>query len=98
MNPRQDAAWLARNAVDSLPEGELERKLAGGRPLRVKFGIDPTATRCALASDPLSTASSTAAGLRSEGVLASGWDPRGPTTRREVLRWLASPATRWTPS
>jgi hypothetical protein len=62
------------------------------------FGIDPTATRCALASDPLSTASSTAAGLRSEGVLASGWEPRGPTTRREVLRWLTSPATRWTPS
>ncbi len=38
------AAWLARNAVDSLPEGALERKLAEGRPLRVKFGIDPTAS------------------------------------------------------
>jgi tyrosyl-tRNA synthetase len=37
------AAWLERNAVDSLPEGELERKLALGRPLRVKLGIDPTA-------------------------------------------------------
>ena len=34
---------LARNAVDVLPEGELERKLAKGRPLRVKLGIDPTA-------------------------------------------------------
>jgi tyrosyl-tRNA synthetase len=43
MNPREAAAWLARNAVDSLPEGELERKLALGRPLRVKLGIDPTA-------------------------------------------------------
>jgi tyrosyl-tRNA synthetase len=41
--PREAAAWLARNAVDSLPEGELERKLALGRPLRVKLGIDPTA-------------------------------------------------------
>jgi tyrosyl-tRNA synthetase len=29
--------------VDCLPEGELERKLALGRPLRVKLGIDPTA-------------------------------------------------------
>jgi tyrosyl-tRNA synthetase len=38
-----DAAWLARNAVDCLPEGGLERKLAQGRPLRVKLGIDPTA-------------------------------------------------------
>jgi tyrosyl-tRNA synthetase len=37
------AAWLARNAVDCLPEGGLERKLAQGRPLRVKLGIDPTA-------------------------------------------------------
>lgn len=43
MNPREAAAWLARNAVDSLPEGELERKLELGRPLRVKLGIDPTA-------------------------------------------------------
>jgi tyrosyl-tRNA synthetase len=36
-------AELTRNAVDVLPEGELERKLALGRPLRVKFGIDVTA-------------------------------------------------------
>jgi len=41
--PREAAAWLVRNAVDCLPEGELERKLALGRPLRVKLGIDPTA-------------------------------------------------------
>jgi tyrosyl-tRNA synthetase len=39
----ETAAWLARNAVDSLPDGELERKLCQGRPLRVKLGIDPTA-------------------------------------------------------
>jgi tyrosyl-tRNA synthetase len=37
------AAFLLRNAVDALPAGELERKLAEGRPLRVKLGIDPTA-------------------------------------------------------
>lgn len=30
------------HGVDVLPEGELERKLALGRPLRVKLGIDPT--------------------------------------------------------
>jgi tyrosyl-tRNA synthetase len=38
---------LTRNAVDVLPAGELERRLARaeaeGRPLRVKLGIDPTA-------------------------------------------------------
>jgi len=34
---------LTRNAVHVLPEGELEKKLALGRPLRVKLGIDVTA-------------------------------------------------------
>jgi tyrosyl-tRNA synthetase len=38
-----DLSALTRNAVDVLPEGELERKLALGRPLRVKLGIDVTA-------------------------------------------------------
>src|SRR5213079_1341642 len=33
---------LTRNAVHVLPEGELEKKLKLGRPLRVKFGIDVT--------------------------------------------------------
>ena len=41
--PADAAAWLARDAVESLPAGELERKLSLGRPLRVKLGIDPTA-------------------------------------------------------
>src|SRR5215471_1087360 len=34
---------LTRNAVHVLPAGELEQKLALGRPLRVKLGIDVTA-------------------------------------------------------
>jgi len=34
---------LARGAAEVLPAGELDRKLALGRPLRVKLGIDPTA-------------------------------------------------------
>ncbi|MEA2495217.1 MAG: tyrosyl-tRNA synthetase, partial [Thermoleophilaceae bacterium] len=42
-----DAAFLARNEVECLPEGGLEAKLAlaarEGRPLRVKLGLDPTA-------------------------------------------------------
>jgi tyrosyl-tRNA synthetase len=37
-----DVAELTRNSVHVLPEGELERKLALGRPLRVKLGIDVT--------------------------------------------------------
>ena len=35
-------AALTRNAVDVLPAGALEQKLALGRPLRVKLGIDVT--------------------------------------------------------
>jgi tyrosyl-tRNA synthetase len=38
-----DVQSLTRNAVHVLPEGELERKLVLGRPLRVKLGIDVTA-------------------------------------------------------
>jgi tyrosyl-tRNA synthetase len=37
------ASFLTRNTAAALPKGELERKLALGRPLRVKLGIDPTA-------------------------------------------------------
>jgi tyrosyl-tRNA synthetase len=43
----EDAARLSRNAVDSLPQGALAKKLriarSEERPLRVKLGIDPTA-------------------------------------------------------
>jgi tyrosyl-tRNA synthetase len=38
-----DLSALTRNAANVLPEGALERKLALGRPLRVKLGIDVTA-------------------------------------------------------
>jgi tyrosyl-tRNA synthetase len=42
VSPGEAARFLTRNAVDSLPEGELERQLGQGRPLRVKLGVDPT--------------------------------------------------------
>ena len=38
------AAYLARNAVDALPAGALAERLSAGRPLRVKLGLDPTAS------------------------------------------------------
>jgi hypothetical protein len=62
------------------------------------FGVDPTATRCGLTTDPLTANIAESAELRGEGALPSAWTPRGPTTRREVLSWLTSPATRWVPS
>src|SRR4051812_34037475 len=43
----ETAAYLARNAVDALPAGGIERKLSeaarAGRRLRAKLGLDPTA-------------------------------------------------------
>ena len=62
------------------------------------FGVDATATRCALTSDPLTANIDETAELRRDGALPSAWKPRGPTTRREMLGWLASPATHWLPS
>jgi tyrosyl-tRNA synthetase len=41
-SPGEVARFLTRNAVDALPQGELERQLEKGRPLRVKLGVDPT--------------------------------------------------------
>jgi uncharacterized protein len=61
------------------------------------FHLDVHATRCALANDPITGAKTMAAHLRDDDVLPAGSRPNGPTTRREMLQWLASPATRWTP-
>jgi tyrosyl-tRNA synthetase len=41
-SPGEAARFLTRNAVDALPQGELERQLEKGQPLRVKLGVDPT--------------------------------------------------------
>jgi tyrosyl-tRNA synthetase len=46
-DPAEQSLTLLHNAVDSLPHGALQERLASarsaGRPLRVKLGIDPTA-------------------------------------------------------
>jgi predicted TIM-barrel fold metal-dependent hydrolase len=62
------------------------------------FGLDPTATRCALTTDPLSAKIDESAYLRYAGALPSPWSAHGPTTRRQFLNWLASPSTKWTPA
>jgi tyrosyl-tRNA synthetase len=38
------AEHLLRNAIDSLPKGALLERLRADRPLRVKLGLDPTAS------------------------------------------------------
>jgi uncharacterized protein len=62
------------------------------------FGIDAEATRCGLTADPLSANVAESAQLRDDGALPSPWTAHGPTSRRQVLQWLASPTTRWVPS
>lgn len=42
-HPSEEAALLSRRAEHVVPEGELAERLAERRPLRVKFGVDPTA-------------------------------------------------------
>ncbi len=75
---------------------ELKADLFGLNASRL-FGLDPTATRCGLVKDPLTSNIQEAAQLRSEGALPSAWQPNGPTTRRQVLHWLASAKTGWSP-
>jgi tyrosyl-tRNA synthetase len=82
---------LTRNAVDVLPEGALERKLALGRPLRVKLGIDPTGPDIHLG---FASVLRRLAAFQAEGhvaVLIVGdytariGDPSGRSKEREVL-------------
>jgi uncharacterized protein len=61
------------------------------------FGVDPAATRCGVTSDPLTSNQPEIRQLQYDAVLPSPWSPNGPITRRETLRWLASPTTRWRP-
>lgn len=75
----------------------LRRKVFGLNAAAL-FDLDPEATRCALADDPFTAAQPTAAALHSDGAIPSPWTPRGPTTRRELLRMLAHATTPWVPS
>ena len=61
------------------------------------FGVDATATRCALTADPLQANIDETAERRAAGALPSAWTPNGPTTRRQMLSWLASPGNDWRP-
>ncbi|MGH9113783.1 MAG: amidohydrolase family protein [Acidimicrobiales bacterium] len=74
----------------------VKAKILGLNAARL-FGLDPAATRCALDADGLEAARVEVRGLAATGALPALWQPRGPVTRREVLRWLSSPSTRWTP-
>ena len=76
---------------------DLRRKVFGLNAAKL-FGMDPEETRCALVGDPFTAAQPTAAALRNEGALPSPWAPKGPTTRRDLLRLFANATTPWVPS
>jgi tyrosyl-tRNA synthetase len=84
-------ADLTRNAVDVLPEGGLEQKLALGRPLRVKLGIDPTGSdihlgfACVLRRLAAFQAEGHTAVLIVGDYTARIGDPSGRSKERQVL-------------
>ncbi|HSI79018.1 MAG TPA: tyrosine--tRNA ligase [Solirubrobacterales bacterium] len=86
------AARLAAGAVDVLPEGLLARQLAGDRPLRVKFGVDPTSPDIHLGHCVVLTKLRAFQDAGHTVVLIIGdftarvGDPSGRDTTRPVLR------------
>src|SRR2546428_8521648 len=43
LEAKERAAELSLRAVEVISSQELEKKIAAGRPLRIKYGLDPTA-------------------------------------------------------
>src|SRR3954464_11693160 len=93
--PAEDAAFLARNAAESLPAGGLQGRLElaerEGRQLRAKLGLDPTAPDIHLGHTVVLQKLREFQDLGHRGVLivgdytARGGDPSGRSTTRPVL-------------
>ncbi|MGI9606369.1 MAG: amidohydrolase family protein [Acidimicrobiales bacterium] len=66
---------------------QLKRQVFGLNAAAL-FGLDPDATRCAVAEEELSAARVEAKSIAFEGDQLP-FAARGPATRREVLRWIA---------
>jgi len=62
------------------------------------FGLDPHATRCVLADDPLQQLRGVQRAMVASGEIESPFSPRGPVTRRQVLSWLARQREPWVPT
>jgi tyrosyl-tRNA synthetase len=94
-SPGEDAAFLARNAAESLPAGGLQARLEAaareGRQLRAKFGMDPTAPDVHLGHTVVLQKLREFQDLGHKVVLIVGdytarvGDPSGRTTTRPVL-------------
>jgi tyrosyl-tRNA synthetase len=91
-DPGSAAAHLTRNAVDALPAGALAARLAeAGRPLRVKLGLDPTASDITLGHTVVLQKLREFQDLGHTAVLIVGdytarvGDPSGRSTTRPLL-------------
>lgn len=94
-SPAEDAAFLARNAAESLPVGGLQARLEAaareGRQLRAKLGLDPTAPDVHLGHTVVLQKLREFQDLGHRVVLIVGdytarvGDPSGRTTTRPVL-------------
>ena len=62
------------------------------------WGLDPHATRCALAADTLSRNRPLSRALADAGELPAPWVARGPVTRGQILHWLAHEPGPWIPT
>jgi predicted TIM-barrel fold metal-dependent hydrolase len=62
------------------------------------FGLDPDATRCALAADVLAKNRPIQRELTASGDLPAPWVARGPVSRGEIRRWLAHEQGPWLPT
>jgi len=62
------------------------------------FGLDPQATRCALAADILENSRPIQRELAAAGDLPAPWAARGPVSRGQMLRWLANEPGPWLPT
>jgi predicted TIM-barrel fold metal-dependent hydrolase len=86
--------YQARYGYPALTDA-VKRKVFGLNAAQL-FSVDPAATRCALDGDGLAAARDEARTTAFDrGV--TPWAPRGPVTRRDFLRYLQRPGTRWSP-
>jgi uncharacterized protein len=75
----------------------VKAKVLGLNAARL-WGLDPYATRCALAADTLSRNRPLSRALADAGELPAPWVARGPVTRGQILHWLAHEPGPWIPT
>jgi hypothetical protein len=87
-----DPQFAAQYGYPTLTD-ELKRKVFGLNAARL-YGVDPVAQKCRIASDEVDRLKSSWIDMEGDTHEAR-WVPRGPVTRRGMLRWFAEHGGRW---